>query len=486
MKKLIVFILLINSIIAFSQEEFSYKEKKELKGYPDYIMDARFSPFRNYFAIAIGNNTLQIYDKNWKKIFEHQGNPKSVGGHLCFSPDEKYLAYAKYKSDNDIAIINLEDQKVIQVLNAHANHINKLEFSHNGMYLASTSSDESVAIWKWEDDQLVLFQKFNYDDAPMGISFSYNDEYLVCGGYDRTVHLYQLKNNKYVFKDTIANLKYYLYDICFHPFKNEFIASTQYEARRYTLTNQKFSLKDSLKIRVNRTVKYNSTGKYLVFGSDNDVSILKMDNGQMAESENIYRHSDHVFGGTFSEDGLFLTTFSSDKSCIVWELTGIEPSRKSLVSDYMDGELTSAQKVILTGDVIEKILNNLDKKLIAPRDEFETTFEYNDRRANLKAEVLKYLQEFTEKHYQVKSKSGDKVLIPINRIIGYNADLGITKFVLWKPMQGLKFRLRKLNYLKETGMKLCYKPKSEKVKMVFLTSIQILNCCFQAQKQPFL
>jgi len=448
MKKLIVFILLINSIIAFSQEEFSYKEKKELKGYPDYIMDARFSPFRNYFAIAIGNNTLQIYDKNWKKIFEHQGNPKSVGGHLCFSPDEKYLAYAKYKSDNDIAIINLEDQKVIQVLNAHANHINKLEFSHNGMYLASTSSDESVAIWKWEDDQLVLFQKFNYDDAPMGISFSYNDEYLVCGGYDRTVHLYQLKNNKYVFKDTIANLKYYLYDICFHPFKNEFIASTQYEARRYTLINQKFSLKDSLKIRVNRTVKYNSTGKYLVFGSDNDVSILKMDNGQMAESENIYRHSDHVFGGTFSEDGLFLTTFSSDKSCIVWELTGIEPSRKSLVSDYMDGELTSAQKVILTGDVIEKILNNLDKKLIAPRDEFETTFEYNDRRANLKAEVLKYLQEFTEKHYQVKSKSGDKVLIPINRIIGYNADLGIYKIRFMETDAGIKIPVKEAKLFK--------------------------------------
>jgi len=450
MKKLLLFVFVLSSLMVYPQEEFSYKEKKELKGYPDYIMDAKFSPFRNYFAIAIGNNTIEIYDKNWKKIFEHQGNPKSVGGHLCFSPDEKYLAYAKYKSDNDIAIIRLEDQKVIQVLNTHSNHINKLEFSHNGKFLASTSSDETAAIWKWENGQLELFQKFNFSDAPFGISFSYNDEYLVCGGFDKAIHLYHLKGNKYELSDTIDNLKYYVYDICFHPFKNEFIASTQYQVRRYTLNSQGYNLKDSLKIRVNRTVKYNSTGKYLAFGSDNDVAILRMDNGQMVDYENIYRHSDHVFGGTFSEDGMYLTSFGSDKSCIVWELTGVEPSRKSLVSDYMDGELTSAQKVILTGDVIEKILNNLDKKLTAPRDEFETTIEYNSRRANLKAEVLKYLQEFTEKHYKVKSKTGNKVLIPIDRIIGYNADLGIYKIRFMETDAGIKIPVNEAKLFKQT------------------------------------
>ncbi len=437
MKKLIT-LLLFSIFIQANAQEFTYKEKKELKGYSDYIMDSKFSPFRNYFALTIGNNTLEIYDKDWKKIFSHQGNPKSVGGHISFSPNEKYLAYAKYKSDNDIAIIRLKDRKVIQVLNGHSHIINKVEFSHNGKYLASASSDETVCIWKWENEQMELLQKFTYEDAVMGVSFNYNDEYLLTGGYDKMISLYKNNNDKYLLHDTIPSLKYWLYDVCFHPSKNEFVVSSQYEVRRYNINKQKILFKDSLKIRVNRSLKYNSTGKYLVFGKNQDVVILKMAEKEMTEFEHIYRHSDYVFGGTFSDDGLFLTSFSSDKSSIIWELTGVEPSRKSLITDYMDGELTSAQKIILTSEVIENILNKLDKKLTAPRNEFETTIQYSKRRENLKSEVLAQLQYYTEKHYDLKSKPGGKIEIPIARLIGYNADLQIYKIRFLETDAGIK------------------------------------------------
>ena len=437
MKKLITLLLFFIFIQANAQE-FTYKEKKELKGYSDYIMDSKFSPFRNYFALTIGNNTLEIYDKDWKKIFSHQGNPKSVGGHISFSPDEKYLAYAKYKSDNDIAIIRLEDRKVIQVLNGHSHIINKVEFSHNGRYLASSSSDETACIWKWENEQMELFQKFTYEDAVMGVSFSYNDEYLLTGGYNKMIHLYKNNNDKYQLYDSIPGLKYWVYDVCFHPSNNEFVASSQYEVRRYNINKQKILFKDSLIIRVNRSLKYNSTGDYLVFGKNHDLVITKMTSDEMIEFEHIYRHSDYVFGGTFSDDGLFLTTFSSDKSSIVWELTGVEPSKKSLITDYMDGELTLAQKIILSSEVIESILNKLDGKLTAPRDEFETTIQYSDRRENLKSEVLAQLQYYTEKHYDLKSKSGGKIEIPIARLIGYNADLQIYKIRFLETDAGIK------------------------------------------------
>lgn len=452
MKKLLVLILFIFFIHTLFGQEFSYKEKKELAGYPDYILDAKFSPFRNYFALTIGNNTVEIFDKNWKKVFSHQGNPNAVGGHISFSPDEKYLAYAKYKSDNDIAIIRLEDQKVIQVLNGHSHNINKLEFSHNGKFLVSASSDESICIWKWDNEDMVLDQKFTYEDAMMGISFSYNDQYLVVGGYDRMIHLYKLKNDQYYLYDTIPNLKYWQYDVAFHPSKNEFLSASQYEVRRYTINN-KIQFKDSLKIRVNRTIKYNSTGEYAVFGKNQDVTILIMNENSMDEFESIYRHGDHVFGGTFSDDGLFLTTFSSDKSCIIWELTGVEPSRKSLITDYMDGELTSAQKIILTANVIESILQKIDKKLTLPRDEFETTIEYNDRREKLKAEVLSELQFYTEKHFNLSSKSGDKVKIPIERLIGYNADLKIYKVRFLETDAGIKIPIEDAKSFKKNWQK---------------------------------
>ncbi|PLX19420.1 MAG: hypothetical protein C0597_05215 [Marinilabiliales bacterium] len=447
---LIIFLLFF---VKASAQEFTYKEKKELKGYPDYIMECKFSPFRNYFAIAIGNNTIEIYDKDWNKIFSHQGNPKSVGGFLAFSPDEKYIAYAKYKSDNDIAIIRLEDQKIIQVLNGHSFHITKLEFSHDGKFLASSSSDETICLWKWDDDQLVLSQKFKYEDDVKGVSFSYNDQYLLVGGNDAMIYLYKKESDNYTLADTLASSKYWIYDVCFHPSKNEFAIASQYEIRRYDINKGKLSFRDSLKIRVNRTIKYNSTGDFLVFGKNQDLVILKMLPGQIIEFESIYRHSDYVFGGNFSDDGLFLTSFSSDKSAIVWELTGVEPSRKSLITDYMDGDLTSAQKLILTAEVIDNILKGLDSKLTAPRDEFETTIQYTERREKLKAEVLSQLQEYTEKYFGLKSKSQNKVAIPIERLIGYNADLQIYKVRFLETDAGIKIPIEDAKSFKNNWAK---------------------------------
>jgi len=245
MKYLVFLVIAIQISLKVVSQDFTFKEKKELSGYSDYIMDARFSPFRNYFAITIGNNTLEIYDKDWKKVFTHQGNPKSVGGQISFSPDEKFLAYAKYKSDNDIAIIRLEDKKVVQVLNGHAQNINKVEFSHNGKYLASTSSDNAVCIWLWKDEQLILLQKFIYDDSSVGVSFSYDDKYIVTGGYNKKVYLYQLKAEKYDLIDSIA-VKYWQNDVCFHPSEYEFVTSSLYEVRRYNLDKQKIKLSDTL------------------------------------------------------------------------------------------------------------------------------------------------------------------------------------------------------------------------------------------------
>lgn len=448
MKKLFTFVLILSTLNAFNQE-FTYKEKKELKGFADYIMDCKFSPFRNYFAITVGNNSIVIYDKNWKKIFNHQGNPKSVGGHLAFSPDEKYLAYAKYKSDNDIAIIRLQDQKVVQVLNGHSHHINKLEYSHNGKYLVSTSNDESICIWVWKNDEMELMQKFNYDESMMGASFSYDDRFLVAVGYEKKIYVYENQNSSFNLYDTISGLKYWQYDVSFNPTKYEFLSSSQYQIRRYKLAKKNFVFTDSLKIRVNRTIRYNTTGELVAFGKNQDLVILQVNDSEIKELETIYHHSEYVFGGSFSDDGLFLSSFGSDKSAIIWELTGVSPSKKSLITDYIDGELTSAQKTILTSSVIKEILSSLKKSLTNTRDEFETTIQYNNRRDKLKSEVIKQLQYYTEKYYSIKKVSNGKVKIPLERIIGYNADIGIYKIRFLETDAGVKIPISEAKLFKE-------------------------------------
>jgi len=137
-------------------QEMGLKVNKEFGNLGGYVGDAEFSPFRNYFAYSLGNNTLRIYDRNWEVIFEHQGNPEAGSGNFAFSPDEKYLAYGRYRGKNDIAIIRLDDMKVVQVLNQHSFFINYLQFSHDGKWLSSCSHDGQMILWRNSDDLYVF------------------------------------------------------------------------------------------------------------------------------------------------------------------------------------------------------------------------------------------------------------------------------------------------------------------------------------------
>jgi len=226
---LVLFFCLVMPITAQSNQDFSFREKKELTGYSSYIMETRFSPYRNYFAATIGDNSLEIYDNNWNKVFDYQGDPASVGGHISFSPDEKFLAYAKYKANNDIAIIDLESMKVVDVLIGHSDHIQDINWSHSGDLLASCSQDNTIRIWRFNGVDFKLLQVLEEHNKPVsGISFSYDDSFLASVGNDSRLIIYQWDGNKYrLYQDVIAG-KGYLEDCEFHPLKNRILVGSGY------------------------------------------------------------------------------------------------------------------------------------------------------------------------------------------------------------------------------------------------------------------
>ena len=423
-------------------QDFSYKEKKELKSYSDYVMQAEFSPFRNYFALTIGDNTIEIFDKNWNKIFTYKGNPDSRAGRFSFSPNERFIAFTKYKNDNDAAIVDLEEYKVVQVLTGHEYHINDITYSNTGKLLATSSQDKTIRLWKLEDGDFKLHQVFtDHQNVVNGISFSCNDDYFASCGNDSKLIIRELKGDKYEFLQEFSDFKGYVKDVEFHPLRNELIVVKSDDVRIMEKSGNKFTQKIAYTdvIDVDSKVKYSPTGKYVLFGYGSRLKIYENTKSGLQETETIYRHREHVFGGTFSHDGKFLVSYSSDKSAVIWEVTGVSPSGKSLVVDYLGDDLSSVQKEILTPDIVAEILNKLDKALTRPRDEFETTAEYSERRKDLSGAVLFELQKIIEATYKIKynSKSGT-VNIPVQGIIGYNADLEMYKIRFLETTAGVK------------------------------------------------
>lgn len=443
-------VFLFFGLSVFAQE-MGLKENKEFTDLGEYVRQAEFSPFRNYFAYTLGNNTLRIFNRNWEKLLEHQGDPKSVGGVFAFSPDEKYMAYGRFKGNNDIAIIRLSDQKIVQVLDRHTYYISHLKFSHDGNYLASTSTDKAMIIWKRDGDEFVYQQTvegFHYFVNES--SFSYDDKYLV-GGDDRgIIKIMKKEGGEYQLFQEMQYRKHSVESVVFHPKKNEFITGSLYGLRRYKLLRNQFVLTDSLDKNANISypMSFSPGGHYLAIPNYKDVRIFAVGNDSLVQADAIFRHYDDLFGVTFSEDGKFLVTFGADQKIIIWEINNIQPSDKALVSSWLIGDLSVAQRRSLTPGVTKKIISSTDAAMIAPRDEFEKTVDYNVRMENLSDHTLKILQSEMEKLYNASS-SGNLIKIPLQALVGYNADREIYKIRFMESEAGVQIPIPAAKQLKK-------------------------------------
>ena len=214
--KYLLALLLLFLPLFLSGQQFSFKEKKELKSVDSYPCFAEFSPFRKYFAIAWSDNRVEIYDKNWKRIYNYKGDPDTGPAKISFSPDEEYLAFSRYKSQNDIALIRLSDLKIIQVLTGHSDKIYELTFSRGGKFLASSGKDETVRIWNKKENGMSLLQVLEDPHEGYqtylygGLSFSYNEFfsalYELAFTYQRSenkkITIYKFTNGKDEFLET--------------------------------------------------------------------------------------------------------------------------------------------------------------------------------------------------------------------------------------------------------------------------------------------
>lgn len=436
---LFIFACVIISLSAKAQY-LTIKENKELADFGEYIYQAKFSPFRNYFAYTVGNNTLRILDRDWETIFEYQGNPRSVGGVIAFSPDEKYLAYGKYKTEKDIAIIELENRRVVQILSRHTDHVNHLEFSHDGKYLVSSGNDNQLIIWKMEEESFIMAQDIDFFEKSLNeSSFSHDDRYLATGDdYGNVLILQQDKNGLFNPVQNFQNRKHEVNSIQFHPSREEFVTGSSYGIRRYKLEKNQFVFSDSVfeNATVYYPVHFSPDGEFLALANYNNAVIFHMGQEEIKPQETIYRHSENIFGVSFSEDGKFLTTCGLDQRIIIWEMDGISSSDRSRVVSWMNGDLTLAQRRALNPATVGRIVRAADIDLIQPKGEFEKTVDFNKRRERLSDFTLLELQQEMENQYGIRTR-GNYVEIPIQGLIGYNADLEIYKIKFMETEAGV-------------------------------------------------
>lgn len=428
MKKYGILLLLILFCSTLPGQELRIEEHREFPK-TTRVIDAKFSSFRNYFALTKIPYTFEVYDRNWNQVFKHSGSQDRSFGEFCFSPDERFLALASYKGLGDIGIVSLKDMKVIQLLRGHNYRVNDLQFSHNNNFLASVEYSNKLIIWKLEGNRFSKHQEFIYNDEVSNVEFSFDDNFLLTADDNGYVTVYKYVKDKYEVVQKIKCVYSYLYGLDYHPSRHEFVTGNSAGLLRYRMAGDRFLPLDSLKnnLDVSNDINYSPTGKLLTIPDQNDITILDMESSPPRQVDAIYRHDFRTFCARFSDDGQYLASSAADSLLIIWEISPIEPSRRSQISSWVNDRLTSAQRKILTYDVVNDIYNGVDKTMTEPRDEFETTAEYEKRHKVLEEWTLSIIQKKTEEKYELEPEGKSQVKIPVQDILGYNADKEIYK-----------------------------------------------------------
>ncbi len=445
-------------------QEMGLKVNKEFGNLGDYVGQAQFSPFRSYFAYTIGDNTVRIFDSNWEKVFEHQGNPEARGGVFAFSPDERYFAYGRYRGKNDIAIFRLEDMKLMQVLNQHSFFVSHLEFSHDGEWLVSCSLDEQMILWKMNDEAFEFQRRFDAFESDLNeSSFSFDDRFLVTGDTYGNVLVLERSDSDFKIFQEFKHRRHGVQTVSFHPRENTFVTGSSNGLRRYRLQKDVFVLTDSLEENadVRNPICFSPDGNFLAFGHYQTAVIARIGKDSIYPVDFVFRHVDYVLGAHFSEDGEFLTTFGSDMQIIIWEIDKVSPSDKSLVVSWLNGDLSLAQRRSLNPSAVMEIIGSVDRKLTLPRDEFETSTEYNERVDKLGDWTLMKLQAEMEKQYGIRSRSG-RIEIPLQGLVGYNADLQIYKIKFMETEAGVAIPIEAAKKFKSQWSKAHIRAAKEK------------------------
>jgi WD40 repeat protein len=168
-----------------------------LKGYYNGVESVCFSPDGKYvFAgtrFSSGQDTDNIW--NWKKqeIITQLDGYRCTGLHVCFSPDGKYIVRG---GDNAFRVWDWEKRQIMWEPEGYSNTVTSVCFSSDGKYVVSGSRDQTIRIWKWENQKDVQnpIIILNTDEEIYSCTFSNNNHQIAAGGASGQILIYDVKN----------------------------------------------------------------------------------------------------------------------------------------------------------------------------------------------------------------------------------------------------------------------------------------------------
>ncbi len=244
------------AVTASTSSQINYEKIKTLRGYPGDILSIAFSPDGLLMAVGTSEQSVVIWDvTNWQIIKNLVENDDDVRA-LAFSRNGKYLAsghnhdkvhvwdtstwkkitsirasktvnslsfdgvssvLAIARDDDKILLWDIKKDESYKKLKGHSGDVKAIDYSPDGLRLASGSRDNSAIIWDAiSGDKIKVLN--GHSNNVEAISYSPDGKYLVSGSNDNSIIIWDAKTGNYI--DTLAGHAERICTLSFVPNSN--------------------------------------------------------------------------------------------------------------------------------------------------------------------------------------------------------------------------------------------------------------------------
>lgn len=384
----------------------------------DEAADVELSRFGSYVAVydTTEGNLVRMYDRDLRELWRHRlshywAGSLDAGSVIQFAPDESYVLFPSARNTEDICVCDTLTGEPLAVLRGHEEDPTALGLSPDGRWLVSASYKE-LALWERDGAGFVqrqLISEFapsikSIEFLPDGrsVAISQTEQFM------RGVSLYAVseaglqRTFHHEFED--RNISNDIYQIAISPTGDLIAAGYRDSILLFSLDDDQVHLSHQIRdidLGTVYSLAFAPDGSALVSGHFRFVRWWLRDRSSWVEGTTTVTQQPVANDIEIAQDGtrVFVASNADENALAGFRATGLAGSSLGLLTHTIDGELSVAQRRVLSPTVVSTIFEQIGRAAFAERDMFETASEYEQRVAATRAQVRELVQEAVEQGY---------------------------------------------------------------------------------------
>lgn len=164
------------------------------ENYPS-LSDGEFSPDGTQLAIAAGDGTVQIFERDDLRLLEKFVADALVVERVVFSPDGTQIAAGIGFPADHTMVWDIESGELLHDFTGHVGTVFGVAYSPDGAILATGGGDGTVRLWDIESgDELAVIQA--HDEDVFDLTFSPDGSMIATAGYEGLVRLWDAESGE--------------------------------------------------------------------------------------------------------------------------------------------------------------------------------------------------------------------------------------------------------------------------------------------------